>query len=478
VIQRAEGVIVAARYRLVRELGVGGMGKVWLAHDRLLDSPCALKLIDDDKAKSEEVRVRFAREAKVAAQLRGAHVVDVFEHGEWEGTPFIAMEFLDGEDLATRLERLGRLPPADTYRIVAHIARALARAHAYGIVHRDLKPENVFLVPGDDGEVAKVLDFGIAKHDQYSLTDKATKTGSLLGTPYYMSPEQARGKGIDHRSDLWSLGVIAFQCLTGAPPFESEALGELMGLILYEELPKPTVRQPSLPPAVDEWWAKAAARDRDQRFSSAKELADALGVALGLAQNVTVPSVLPGRTSFPDIERIVTPIPDVRRPLSSHPPAVSDERNTDAPLSHTHHSPHTDLEEIDRDLFSRRPGTKLYKRLQSARRRQLVGAAVVLGIGAGVALTVLFTGQTPPAVPPTPPAAALPVVTPPPTPTVEALPSVPTVVPAPTAEAAAPSASALVDPAPSDKSKSKASKSKPPAPATKSGGKTRRDYGI
>jgi serine/threonine-protein kinase len=135
-----------------------------------------------------------------------------------------------------------------------------------------------------------------------------------------------------------AFGVIAFQCLTGAPPFESEALGELMGLILYEELPKPTARQPSLPPEVDEWWAKAAARDREQRFSSAKELADALGQALGLTQSVTVPSVLPGRTSFPEIERIVTPIPDMRRPLSSHPPAATDERNTDAPLSHTHHS--------------------------------------------------------------------------------------------------------------------------------------------
>jgi serine/threonine protein kinase len=452
------------------------MGKVWLAHDRLLDSPCALKLIDDDKAKSEEVRVRFSREAKVAAQLRGAHVVDVFEHGEWEGTPFIAMEFLDGEDLATRLERLGRLPAADTYRIVAHVARALARAHAYGIVHRDLKPENIFLVPGDDGEVAKVLDFGIAKHDQYSLTDKATKTGSLLGTPYYMSPEQARGKGIDHRSDLWSLGVIAFQCLTGAPPFESEALGELMGLILYEELPKPTQRVPSLPPAIDDWWAKAAARDRDQRFSSAKELADALALALGVVQNVGVPSVLPGRTSFPDIERIVTPIPDVRRRLSSHPPAGGDDRNTDAPLSHTHHSSLPDHEETGRDPFANQTGKRLLRRLQSARRRQLVGAAVVLGIGAGVAMTVLFTGSdAPPSIPPPPPAAAPaapapPVVTP--TGPVSPEASTDDVDPSPPgapSASAAPSASGLT-------SKSKASRSKgPPAKPT---GKTRRDYGI
>ncbi len=164
--------------------------------------------------------------------MRGAHVVDIFDHGEHDGVPFIAMEYLDGEDLEERLRRLGRLDGESTYRVIAQVSRALSRAHSLGIVHRDLKPENIFLVQGDEHEIAKVLDFGIAKHDTYSLRDKATKTGSFLGTPYYVSPEQARGKAIDYRSDLWSLGVITFQCLTGRPPFESEALGELMGLIL------------------------------------------------------------------------------------------------------------------------------------------------------------------------------------------------------------------------------------------------------
>ena len=187
--ERAEGVVVAGRYRLTRKLGAGGMGSVWLAYDLSLDTKCALKLVDDDKAKSEEVRVRFQREAKAAAQLRSPHVVDVFDHGDWSGVPYIAMEFLDGEDLGQRLQRLGRLDPGSTYRVISHVARALTRAHAIGIVHRDLKPENVFLVRGDDEEIAKVLDFGIAKHDAYSLQDKATKTGSFLGTPYYVSPE-------------------------------------------------------------------------------------------------------------------------------------------------------------------------------------------------------------------------------------------------------------------------------------------------
>jgi serine/threonine-protein kinase len=165
-----------------------------------------------------------------------------------------------------------------------------------GIVHRDLKPENIFLVPGDDHEVAKVLDFGIAKLDQYSLRDKTTKTGSFMGTPYYMSPEQARGKNIDWRSDLWALGVIVFQCLTGKPPFESEALGDLMGMILYDPIPRITDRDSSLPPEIETFWERACNRDRELRYQSAKELADALAETAMLERR-EVPT-LPPRTSF------------------------------------------------------------------------------------------------------------------------------------------------------------------------------------
>lgn len=372
---RAEGVEVAARYRLVRKLGTGGMGTVWLAQDLLLDSSCALKLIDDDKAESEEVRIRFAREAKVAAQLRGPHVVDVFDHGEWSGIPYIAMEFLDGEDLGTRLDRVKKLDLEATYRIVAHIARALVKAHAYGIVHRDLKPENVFLVEGDEGEIAKVLDFGIAKHDAYSLRDKTTKTGSFLGTPFYVSPEQARGKPTDHRSDLWSLGVIAFQCLTGRPPFESEALGELMGMILYDDIPIPSQRNPELPPEIDDWWKRAAARDREQRFESAKDLSDALGAAIGAARAIAVPSVAPRRVSFTEIDPFL---------------ATQDGRETDAPLSNTRISSSPG---IPRGFVSRIRSRFITSRMWIRRvpRRHLAMAAVVAGIVAGAAITFVAT---------------------------------------------------------------------------------------
>jgi serine/threonine protein kinase len=294
----AAGSIIANRYRLLRKLGAGGMGSVWLAHDQSLDSQCAVKLVDPEKAANEEVRVRFEREAKAAAQIRGTNVVDIFDHGIFDGIPFIVMEYLEGEDLGARLDRVGRLDLDQTYQIVGQVARALVRAHAAGIVHRDLKPENIFLVPGDDAEVAKVLDFGIAKHEQYSLAGKTTKTGSFMGTPYYMSPEQARGKAIDWRSDLWALGVIVFQCLTGRPPFESEALGELMGMIIYDPIPKITERNPLLPASLDAWWTQAVAREREERFQSAKAFSDAFAEAIVATKRMAVPSILPRAPSL------------------------------------------------------------------------------------------------------------------------------------------------------------------------------------
>ena len=472
VFTRAEGVEVAARYRLVRKLGTGGMGTVWLAQDILLDSSCALKLIDDDKAESEEVKTRFAREAKVAAQLRGPHVVDVFDHGEWAGIPYIAMEFLDGEDLGTRLERVKRLDYDATYRVVAHVARALVKAHAYGIVHRDLKPENVFLVEGDEGEIAKVLDFGIAKHDAYSLRDKTTKTGSFLGTPFYVSPEQARGKPTDHRSDLWSLAVIAFQCLTGRPPFESEALGELMGMILYDDIPIPSERNPELSPAVDAWWHKAASRDREQRYESAKDLADALGDALGVERVIAVPSVAPRRVSLTDIDPAL---------------GAPDGRETVAPLTNTRHS--SSPPGVSRGFVSRIRSRFITSRMWFRRvpRRHVAMAAIVLGTAAGAGLTFVVTNARQPtttdAASPVAPAELAPAAPPAPTPTVFVADAAPTaeatsVEELPkeeSTEAAAPSASASATPTKGSRPSSRTTPVRVPVKKAPAKG---RDYGI
>jgi serine/threonine-protein kinase len=283
------GVLVAERYQLIRVLGVGGMGSVWLAQDQALDSFCALKLIEADKSRDPEVRTRFAREARASAQLRGSHVVDVFDYGVWKDIPFIAMEYLVGEDLADCLARRGRLAGGTTYRIIAHVARALSRAHAQGIVHRDLKPENIFLVNSDGEEIAKVLDFGIAKHEAYSIRDRTTKLGTFLGTPFYMSPEQARGEDIDGRSDLWGLAVLTYQCLTGRLPFESEAVGKLIGQVCYDPLPIPSQRFADLPAGFDAWWRRGTERDRDRRFQTSAEAADALAEALSIPNRISVP---------------------------------------------------------------------------------------------------------------------------------------------------------------------------------------------
>src|SRR5579859_5200600 len=248
-IQLAANVVIAERFRLNRMLGRGGMGSVWHATHLGLDIPCAVKFIEGENASLPEAHARFEREAKAAAQLRSPHVVQILDHGVWLGTPYIAMELLDGEDLGKRLQRVGRLPPPELIKVVSQVCRALAKAHSVHIVHRDLKPDNIFLVRDDDREIAKVLDFGIAKAASNPLDGSATKTGAMLGTPYYMSPEQAQGtKAVDHRSDLWSLAVIVFQALTGKLPFESEALGDLLVRIIVAPVPMPSQYVSDLPP--------------------------------------------------------------------------------------------------------------------------------------------------------------------------------------------------------------------------------------
>src|SRR5690349_1329815 len=211
------GRVIAGRYRLVSQLGRGGMGSVFRAEHMALSSPVAIKLIDPEIARRPEMLERFQREAQSSAALRSPHVVQILDHGVDQGVPYIAMELLEGESLAERLVRVGKLSPEETARIMTHVARAIGRAHERGIVHRDLKPDNVFLVRNDDEEIAKVLDFGIAKATMNSFdVTTGTRTGAMLGTPYYMSPEQVEGsKSIDHRADLWALAVITFECITG-----------------------------------------------------------------------------------------------------------------------------------------------------------------------------------------------------------------------------------------------------------------------
>ncbi len=268
--------VIAGKYRLLRKLGQGGMGSVWYAEHLTLHSPVAIKLIDPSIADNAEALGRFLREAQSAASLRSPHVVQILDHGVDNGIPYIAMELLDGESLADRLERVRRLSPQDTARVLVQVARAIGRAHEAGIVHRDLKPDNIYLVRNDDDEIAKVLDFGIAKSSAGGLggaVGGATRTGAVLGTPYYMSPEQAEGaKTLDGRADLWAMGVIAWECLLGSRPFDEETLGSLLLAICARPIPIPSQRGP-IPPGFDEWFARACSRDVSQRYGTARDLA-------------------------------------------------------------------------------------------------------------------------------------------------------------------------------------------------------------
>jgi serine/threonine-protein kinase len=296
-----EGSVLAGKYRLISLLGRGGMGSVWRAQHLDLDAPVAVKLIDPAIATSGEGLARFHREAQAAATLRSPHVVQILDRGVdgVTGQPFIVMELMEGESLASRLARQGRLTPELTARIVSHIARALGRAHEAGIVHRDLKPDNVFLIHNEDEDIAKVLDFGIAKSDRHRLDqDSQTRTGAVMGTPYYMSPEQISGsKGVDLRTDLWALGVIACECLTGRRPFDAETIGGLALKICAEPLPRPTTLAP-VPPAFDAWFERAASREPSARFQSAREASDelrrALGVAAPAGAGEAAPNAAPG----------------------------------------------------------------------------------------------------------------------------------------------------------------------------------------
>jgi serine/threonine protein kinase len=282
--------LVAGKYEVLDLIGRGGMGSVWQGRHASLGTRVAIKFVDPEHAQSHEARSRFVTEARAAATIQSKHAIQIYDHGVTDdGRPYIVMELLLGEPLDRRIERVGRLSLAETARILGQVCRALQRAHDAGIIHRDLKPENIFLVrsPDDDEETAKVLDFGIAKimaTPGVQAATSSTRTGAVLGTPYYMSPEQARGlRNIDHRTDLWSLGVIAYKCVTGALPFEGESVGDLLVNICTGPVPSPSAAGAQVPKAFETWFFRTMEREPAKRFSQASELASALALAAGLS---------------------------------------------------------------------------------------------------------------------------------------------------------------------------------------------------
>jgi serine/threonine-protein kinase len=319
------GAWVTPNVRLERAIGAGGMGSVWVAEHTTLKTRVVVKLMRPELARDPETLQRFSREAAAAANVKSPHVVSVLDHGVApDGSPFITMELLEGEDLGARLKR-GPIAPDEAAVIMSQTCKALARAHERGIVHRDVKPQNIFLCSGFGETFVKVLDFGIAKAggDLQSGLD-TTNTGAVMGTPFYMSPEQALGqKTIDFRTDVWACGVMGFEMLTGHKPFVGDTVGALAVAICTRPLPMPSQVHPGLGASVDMWFQRACAREPAARFSSTKELADAFAAAssgptsLGLAK--TIPSVPP--QAVPQLSSTTTG--PSSRGVSSPPPKSS-----------------------------------------------------------------------------------------------------------------------------------------------------------
>ena len=273
------GDFLSERYRIVEPIGAGGMGTLWRAHHVELGVDVALKVVSVRGASANTLK-RFKREARAVARLQSPNVVKVFDYGEFQGLPYLAMELLQGEDLAHRLARAGKLTPDACIPIMDGIIKAVQVAHEAGIVHRDLKPANVFLERAGDQEIVKILDFGVAKELASAGDPSTTKDDGPVGSPGYMSPEQVWGQEIGPQTDVWGLGVIAFEVLSGKNPFLDETLAKTFERIIREPLPKIRDFAPHLPAAVDPVFERALARLPKDRFASAADFGDALRSAL------------------------------------------------------------------------------------------------------------------------------------------------------------------------------------------------------
>ena len=274
------------KYEILRLVARGGMGTVYEAFHKGIGKHVALKIIDGELARSKDAVVRFQREAEAASAVDSAHIVAIFDSGSTEeGLPFIVMELLRGEDLGHRIKNAGRLEIVEALTLIAQLLRGLCRAHEAGIVHRDLKPDNVFLTSRDDEtDFVKILDFGISKmRKPGSAVEKTiTREGTVLGTPLYMSPEQAQAApDIDERTDLWSVGAILYQCLTGRPPHEGHAYEAVIVNICSKDAADVRFLNPEVSEPLARFVAKALTRNRDERFQTAREMLSALREAAG-----------------------------------------------------------------------------------------------------------------------------------------------------------------------------------------------------
>jgi serine/threonine-protein kinase len=275
------GDVLAGKYRVDKVLGVGGMGVVVAAYHLQLEERVAIKLLRQEAIATPEAVARFDREARAAVKIKSEHVARITDVGRLEtGAPFMVMEYLEGTDLSGWLTRHGRLPIEQAVEFVLQACEAIAEAHALGIVHRDLKPANLFCIRRPDGALSiKVLDFGISKLTApgQSGAMAMTRTQAVMGSPLYMSPEQLESsKGVDARADVWALGIILYELITGQVPFQSDMLTELVIRIVANTPQPPRAMRPDTPPGLEAVILRCLEKDRERRFPNVAELARAL----------------------------------------------------------------------------------------------------------------------------------------------------------------------------------------------------------
>jgi eukaryotic-like serine/threonine-protein kinase len=276
------GDIIDGKYRIVRLIGEGGMGAVYEAENMRIHRKVAIKVLHAGVAQTGEAVSRFEREAQAAGRIGSEHIVEVLDLGNLpSGDRYMVMEFMDGDALSGRIRARGRLTPAEIYPIMHQLLEALAAAHGAGIIHRDLKPDNVYLLKsrGGKADFVKLLDFGISKFNQLSGDSgfSMTRTGAVMGTPYYMAPEQAKGaRDLDHRVDLYAAGVILYEAITGEVPFNADTFNELLFKIVLEAARPVEQVVPGIDPNFAALVNKSMAREPAARFQSAREFQQAL----------------------------------------------------------------------------------------------------------------------------------------------------------------------------------------------------------
>jgi serine/threonine-protein kinase len=288
------GELIEGKYRITRLIGEGGMGAVYLGENVRISRKVAIKVLHAGLTENREVTQRFEREAQAAGRIGNDHILEVLDLGTRpNGDHYIVMEYLDGEPLTSRIKGRGRIQPLELAQLIRQVLVGLSAAHRAGIVHRDLKPDNIYILKEKAGKTdfVKIIDFGISKFQPLNSDGmRMTRTGMMMGTPYYMSPEQASGsQDADQRSDLYAVGVMMFEASTGQVPFDAATFNQLLFKIVLDEVPRPEIIQPDLDPAFASLISKAMARDPLQRFQTADDFSLAIDAWLKQGTPVTIP---------------------------------------------------------------------------------------------------------------------------------------------------------------------------------------------